>query len=66
LSERREVYLLNRTQDRAIVDAQTHSGFVEVRTRRGKLVCRLDPVRMLLEWQDRQEIELIDLTPYLR
>lgn len=39
--------------------------FVEVRTRRGKLVFRFDPVRMLVDWREGQEGELIDLMPYL-
>lgn len=41
-------------------------GFVEVRASNGKLIFRLDPVRLLVEWQDRREVEVIDLTPYLR
>lgn len=60
-----EADLLKLTQDCGKVDAQTHNNFVDVRTRRGKLVFRLDPVRMLIEWRDGQDGELIDLMPYL-
>lgn len=66
MSEQRVEYLLKPTQERVTLDAQTHTGFVEVRTRNGKLVFRFDPVRMIVEWQDRREVELIDLMPYLR
>lgn len=65
MSEERELYLLNDTQNRDTI-ARKRTDFVEVRTRRGKLVFRFDPTRMLVEWQDRQEVELIDLMPYLR
>lgn len=48
------------------LDTQTHNEFVEVRTRRGKLIFRLDPNRMLVEWREAKDTELIDLTPYFR
>lgn len=57
--------LLNTTQNCDKVDAQTHSVFVDIRTRRGKLVFRFDPVRMLVDWREGQDGELIDLMPYL-
>lgn len=40
--------------------------FVEIRTRRGKLLFRFDATRMLIDWREGQESELIDLMPYLR
>lgn len=44
---------------------QTHSNFVEIRTRKGRLIFRLDPERMLVDWREGRDTELIDLKPYL-
>lgn len=66
MSERPANYLLNSAPSCDTLDAVPRTDFVEVRTRRGKLVFRFDPTRMLVEWQDRREVELIDLMPYLR
>ena len=66
MSEERAQYLLKPDTNHATMETQPRSDFVEVRTRRGKLVFRFDPTRMLVEWQDRREVELIDLMPYLR
>lgn len=67
MSEERAPYrVLKPTQKRDTIDAQTHNGFVDIRTRRGKLLFRFDPGRMLIEWRDTKEIELIDLMPYLK
>ena len=66
MSEERAPYgLLNPTQKGDTLDAQTHSDFVDVRTRRGKLIFRLDPLRMLVEWREASDTELIDLRPLL-
>lgn len=68
MSECREPYcagVFTPTQNRDRVDAQTHSDFVEVRTRRGKLIFRFDPSRMLVEWRESKDVELIDLKPLL-
>lgn len=64
--ERPEQYLLPNRDNLCTMDAEARTDFVEVRTRRGKLIFRFDPTRMLVEWQDRREVELIDLMPYLR
>lgn len=66
MSEERAPYLLQTLCKDDTLSTQVRCDFVEVRTRRGKLVFRFDPVRMLIEWQDRQQVELIDLMPYLR
>lgn len=58
--------LLNAKQKGDTLDSQTHSDFVDVRTRRGKLIFRFDANRMLIDWREGREAELIDLMPYLR
>lgn len=58
--------LLNPVQKCDKVSTEIHSDFIEVRSRRGKLVFRFDPVRMLVDWRDGQDGELIDLLPYIR
>lgn len=65
MSEQREAYLLNNTQNHDIVDTQMHSGFVDVRTRAGKLIFRLDPLRRLVEWREGKHVELVDLLPLM-
>lgn len=64
MSEERVTYRLNSAHNRDTVNQR--DSFIEVRASNGKLVFRLDPVRMLVEWQDRRQVEVIDLTPYLR
>lgn len=69
--ERAQYGLLNPRQKGDTLDTQTlyeggpHSDFVDVRTRRGKLIFRLDPLRLLVEWRDTRGIELIDLRAYM-
>lgn len=41
------------------------TSFVDVRTQRGRLVFRLDAKRLLVEWREGREVELIDLAKYL-
>lgn len=41
------------------------SGYVDVRTQRGKLAFRIDTARWLIEWKDGPDTELIDLKKYL-
>ena len=65
MSEQTVPYLLNTCDKPDTMDAQTHSDFVEVRTRKGRLVFRFDPTRMLVEWKSGTDAELIDLMPYL-
>jgi hypothetical protein len=57
--------LLNSTQECVTVDAQIHSGFVDVRTHAGKLIFRFDVERYLIEWREGKNTELIDLKPLL-
>lgn len=66
MSEERCAYgVLNPTQNCDTVNAQTHSGFIDVRTRAGKLIFRLDPLRQLVEWREGKQVELVDISPYL-
>lgn len=66
MSEERAPYgLLNSHTKHGTVDAQTHNSFVDVRTRRGKLIFRLDPLRLLVEWREAKDTELIDLKPLM-
>lgn len=57
--------VLNTPQDCDKVNTQTHSDFVDVRTRAGKLIFRLDPLRKLVEWREGKSTELVDLKPLL-
>ena len=42
-------------------------GWIEIRSNRGRLLCRLDVERLLLEVKPKGEaVELIDLRPLLR
>lgn len=66
MSEERAVYeVLNPPQDCDIVNIQAQGGFVDVRTREGKLIFRLDPLRRLVEWREGKHVELVDLSPLL-
>jgi len=65
VSEERAEYLLNSEAKQSTLSDKVCTDFVEVRTRRGKLLFRFDAARMLVEWRDGQERELIDLLPYL-
>lgn len=66
MSEERVPYgVLKPTQKRVTVDPQTHSDFVDVRTRAGKLIFRIDPLRKLVEWREGKQTELVDLSPLM-
>jgi hypothetical protein len=58
--ERPEIY----TAGTATLPATTPR-FVEVRTRKNKLLFRFNPKRLLIEWCHGDEYELIDLTEYM-
>jgi hypothetical protein len=60
-----EADLLKSEPNSDMINDKVCIDFVEVRTRRGKLLFRFDPVRMLVDWREGQEGELIDLMPYL-
>lgn len=38
-------------------------GFVEIKTAEDRLVCRIDPARLLLEYRKGERVTLIDLRP---
>lgn len=38
--------------------------FIDIRSKSGKLVCRLDFARQLLEWKEGRDYDLIDLPAY--
>jgi len=47
-------------------ERRNQKGFQEIRSRSGRLLCRIDPERDILEFKDKNGAESVDLRRYRR
>lgn len=70
MSEERESYvtdtLFTSEVKSVTLEAQAHSGFEDVRNASGKLLCRINAERELLQWREGKHLEVIDISHVFR